>query len=148
LIEANGDSVQGRLANAVHQSQIQSKDRVWYLVDSDTAYTGWTKNYYKGFLTLKQWSNGRGDGPEMTWHSNGQKLSETDCKHGKLEGRFTMWHKDGWKSQEGMYKDGNWDGTETKWYANGQKKSETTYKDGKPVSKPTQWDENGELISQ
>jgi len=147
LIEANGDSVQERLAEAVAASQLRSKDRIRYLVDSDAPFTGWTKHYDKGFLTLKQWSDGRGDGPELSWYSNGRKRSAITLNNGTIEGRFTMWHEDGWKSQEGHYKDGTWDGKETKWYPNGQKKSEATYENGKLVGKETRWDEDGNVIS-
>jgi len=148
MIEANGDSVQERLREAVDASQLRSKDRIRYLVDSDAPFTGWTKHYDKGFLTLKQWSDGRGDGPELSWYSNGRKRSAITVNNGKIEGRFTMWHEDGWKSQEGNYKDGDWDGKETKWYSNGQKKSESTYKDGKRIGKQIQWDEDGNVISE
>ena len=89
--------------------ELEIRESIWYLKDSETPYSGKVFRVYK----------------------NGQKDYEINCKDGKLDGLQVYWYKRGQKRKEAYYKDGKKDGLEILWHEDGQKRKEINYKDRK-----------------
>jgi hypothetical protein len=114
--------------------------------------------------TIKQ------NGPERTYHPNGQIESEVTYLDGKLTGISRSWHSNGVLESELPVKNGlgnglckQWDsngrllgvfemkmgtGMFRKWYENGRLQSEMSYVNGVGNGRGRFWDENGMLISE
>ena len=107
----------------VNLEELEFREGFYYLLDSDTPYTG------KSFALWK----------------NGQKAEEGNYKDGKPDGLVVGWYKNGKKQFESNYKDGKGDGLWTHWNENGQKFSEKNFKDDKPVSEKY-WNSKGEPV--
>ena len=110
---------------SVNEEELEEREGIYYLVGSDTPYTG------KSFAL---------------WE-NGQQKSKINYKKGKEDGLFVMWHENGQKMVEGKMKNGKWEELVNEWHKNGQKKSEQNYKDGKPVDGSLKyWNSKGEPV--
>ncbi len=83
------------------------------------------------------------NGKHVEYHENGQKMSESNYKNGKLN-LLTLWYENGQKESETHFRNGKREGLLTLWYPNGQKRSETHYKNGKEDGLGTYWYENGQ----
>ncbi len=134
------------LAEAMDSSKFQVRDSQYYLTATNTLHTGWIKYVSSSGEVhgLQHVTNGKLDGPFVTWHKNGQKAGVVVYRDGKQQGRGTSWYESGRKWSEESWKDGTLDGTQTKWYENGKKKSEFSYRDGKLHGRETRWYENGQ----
>ena len=109
----------------VNVEELETREGIYYLVGSDTPYTGKATSLYE----------------------NGQKWSEANFKDGKLDGLAVGWHENGQKESEVNFKDGKFHGLWTEWHKNGQKKSERNYKDGKEVEDSAKyWNSKGEPV--
>ena len=109
----------------VNVEELEQREGIYYLVGSDTPYTGKATSLYE----------------------NGQKWSEANFKDGKLDGLAVGWHENGQKESEVNFKDGKFHGLWTEWHKNGQKKSERNYKDGKEVEDSAKyWNSKGEPV--
>ena len=109
----------------VNVEELEEREGIYYLLDSDTPYTG------KSFGS----------------HQNGQKYFEGKYKDGLREGLWVSWHENGQKKSEVNYKDGKWDGLLTTWHKNGQKLREANYKDGNIVEGSDKyWNSKGEPV--
>ena len=108
---------------AVNFEELEQRESIWYLIGSDTPYTG----------------------KVFRFHENGQKMTEGNIKDGKFDGLLHRWRENGQKQYEGNWKDGKGDGLMVRWHENGQKKSEANYKDGKQISKKW-WNNKGEPV--
>ncbi len=106
---------------------LEFREEVAYLPNEKKPFTGVAKKKYE----------------------NGQKLSETNYKDGRVDGLLTAWYENGNKELEQTYKDGKLNGPYiSSWYANGQKEEENNWKDGKLHGKWTVWFENGKINSE
>ena len=110
--------------DGVNSEELEYREGFYYLLDSDTPYTG----------------------NSFTLWKNGQKRDEVNYKDGKPDGLTTGWYENGQKKIEANYKDGRLDGVIANWYENGQKKSEQNYKKGKLNGNMTAWHENGKKM--
>ena len=74
------------------------------------SFTGWVKiswNFGKGPLRgLRQYSNGKPDGPCFMWERDGSKSEERYHKDGKRHGSWKAW-KDGKLTEDRYYKNGS-----------------------------------------
>ena len=95
----------------VNENELEYREGIYYLKDSDTPYTG--KSYGLYF--------------------NGQKSAEGNFKDGKRHGLSTQWYENGQKQMEGNWKDGNMHGLWISWNEDGTELFRFTYKDGEPV---------------
>ena len=96
----------------VNVEELEEREGIYYLVGSDTPYTG------KVFL----------------FHEKGQKSGEINVKNGREDGLSVSWHENGQKKVEVNFKDGLQNGLAIGWYDNGQKESERNFKDGVEIS--------------
>ena len=84
--------------NSVNHDELELREGIICLKGSDAPYTGkvfalwengkrwWEKNY----------KDGKKDGLEAVWHSNGQKEAEVNFKDGKvIEGSLKYWNRKG-----------------------------------------------------
>ena len=109
--------------NVVNDDEIEYREGILYLKDSDVPYTG------KVFV----------------WYENGKKEQENKYKDGKRHGLTTWWYENGQKKHEVNYKNGKKDGVLTQWHESGRKSMESHYKDG--VGNDVKaWRATGELI--
>jgi antitoxin component YwqK of YwqJK toxin-antitoxin module len=78
------DVVEDAIADAVDRSKLQDRNRVKYLPDEDTPFTGRAESFYE----------------------NGQKELENNYKDGKPDGLFIQYNLDGTEWSRRTYKDG------------------------------------------
>ena len=107
--------------DSVNGEDLEERESIWYLKDSETPYTGKVYEFYE----------------------NGQKKEEGNFKDGKLDGLYEQWHENGQKMGKANYKDGELDGLWAEWHSNGQKFAEVNYKD-KEIEK--YWNSKGEPV--
>ena len=132
----------------VNYDELEQRESIWYLIGSDTPYTG---KAYRLHENGQKWiennlKDGKGEGLWVRWHENGQKEQEGNIKDGKQNGLQTHWHENGQKLYEGNYKEGKRDGLFVSWHKNGQKKEEGNYKNGKLISGKF-WNSKGEPVA-
>jgi antitoxin component YwqK of YwqJK toxin-antitoxin module len=103
-------------------------------------YTGWVKKMYDNgqIRVLMQVKDGKTDGLEMEWYSNGQKSSEETHKDGKLI-TAVAWKPNGEKCPVTNVKNGN--GVFVQYWKDGTEGLRSTFKDGEVVDED---DEDGE----
>ena len=142
----------------VNYDELEQRESIWYLIGSDTPYTG---KAYRLHENGQKWiennlKDGKGEGLWVRWHENGQKEQEGNIKDGKQNGLQTHWHENGQKFYEGNYKEGKRDGLFVSWHKNGQKRwwqkngqkrTELNFKDGKPDEGSIKyWNSKGEPV--
>ena len=87
------------------------------------------------------------NGLHTEYHDNGQKLSETNYKDGKLHGATTTWYSNGQlRYREHWINNVPNAGKETSWYENGQKRYEVNHKHEQWHGKFLIWNEHGQEI--
>ena len=101
----------------VPESELEQRDGLWYLRDSDRPYTGRVAG---------------GDGPTGT------------LKDGKRVGKWVWAYENGQPRFELLYRDGT-RLKGTGWHPNGKIESEMSFEDGLPNGPRRRWDENGHL---
>lgn len=89
------------------------------------------------------YSEGKADGPAVTFDSEGRKTSETFMRQGKIDGMLTMWYPNGRKMTEVTYVQGEKQGIQTDWWPNGNRRERQEYRDGKPYGEGMSWDQDG-----
>ena len=131
----------------VNREELEQRESIWYLIGSDTPYTGKSFELYDN--GQKRWEgnfkDGKADGLSVMWFENGQKESEANFKDGKPDGLGVAWHENGQKRNEVTFKDGTFDGLEVVWHENGQKAQERNYKNGLIISDKF-WNKKGEPV--
>jgi antitoxin component YwqK of YwqJK toxin-antitoxin module len=85
------------------------------------------------------------NGPNKSWHENGQLHIECAYKNGKEDGLYKEWYANGQLEEECTFKDGKKNGLQKKWYNNGQLEEGCTFKDGKKNGLLKKWYGNGQL---
>ena len=109
----------------VNKEKLELRESIWFLIGSDTPFTG------KAF----------------TLYKNGQKEWEGNYKDGKEDGLFVYFYINGKKKLEINYKVGKKEGLRVRYHKNGQKKSEENYKGGKKVEGSRKyWNSKGEPV--
>jgi hypothetical protein len=88
---------------------------------------------------------GRKDGPEIWWYSNGTKKYSAVNRGGFREGKFNAWYDDGKNWYEGFEYQGKPESTLTYWYPNGKLKSQALFRDGIQLERKD-FDEDGRPI--
>ena len=115
----------GEKHEGVNAEAVEEREGIYYLVGSDTPYTG------KSFALWK----------------NGKKRDEGNYKDGKKHGLWIAWHENGKKHVEVKAKDGKYDGLWTAWHENGKKGMEANYKEGRKVEGSEKfWNNKGEPV--
>lgn len=89
---------------------------------------------------------GRKDGPEIWWHSNGQKKYEATNRAGVREGQFTAWYSNGSIWYQGYELHGKPESTLTYWHPTGKLKSQALFRDGIQLER-RDYDDQGVLIA-
>ena len=90
--------------------------------------------------------NGKLDGINRIWYSNGQIMQDYNYKDGKENGLCRKWFEIGRISDEFIYNNGKLDGICKKWYGNGQMESQEIFQNGVSMKKKC-WDGKGNSIS-
>ena len=126
--------------------ELEYREGFYYLLDSDTPYTGKAFTLWKNGQkeTESNYKDGKQDGLQFEWHENGQKSWKGNFKGGKPNGLWVNWHENGQKQLEENYKDGKAYGVKMEWHPNGQKKMEGNFKDNKAYGLWVSWHENGQ----
>jgi len=96
--------------DVVDGSKLQNRNRVTYLPNEETLFTGQAESF----------------------HVNGQKREEGYLKDGKRVGFYTFWYENGQKKTESNFKDGKLISA-VRWKPNGDKCPVTNVKDGNGV---------------
>ena len=132
--------------NGIDFDELEKREGIYYLLDSDTPYTGKSfRSYSNGQKSEVNWKDGKENGLYVSWYVGGQKKAERTYKDGKWDGLWVFWHSNGKKQIEANYKEGNLDGLVVNWHFNGQKFSEANYKDGELISEKF-WNNKGEPV--
>ena len=76
------------------------------------------------------YKDGKLDGVQRYWYSNGQLYIEENYKNGQQDGVQRYWYDNGQLNEEANYKDGKLDGIRKVWYNDGELKFELNYKNG------------------
>ena len=132
----------------VKSDQIQNREGIPYLVNTDKPFTGKVQTFYKGSTKLKKvetLKNGKGDGVTKWWFENGQLEQEVFYKNGERNGARKRFFQNGQIREDLNYVNDKMDGLCKSWFENGQQEREFIFKDGKMTSK-TQWDKSGQII--
>lgn len=82
---------------------------------------------------------------EVTYFRNGNKKTEVDYQHGKVNGWARMWYENGKLHVEATYKDSKTHGVRNAYHENGKVFCRAEYDNGKLLRKQN-WDENGKEI--
>ena len=133
----------------VNENELEYREGIYYLKDSDTPYTGKSYGlYFNGQKSAEgNFKYGKQDGLWVFWHRNGQKRGEGSWKDGKRDGLVTNWWENGQKREKGNWKEGKWQGLWVEWHENGKKMSEEIYKDHKLVEGSAKyWNSKGEPV--
>jgi antitoxin component YwqK of YwqJK toxin-antitoxin module len=89
---------------------------------------------------------------EMTYFDNGNKESQVDYKHRKVNGWARMWYKDGKLHMEATYSNGKTHGVRLAYHKNGRLFCRAEYENGELLKdengkyKKKNWDEEGNEI--
>ena len=127
---------------------LQFREEVAYLSDEQTPFSGVADKRYENGQKLSRtnYKDGRMEGLLTAWFENGDKEMEGYYKGGKLNGPYiSSWYSNGQKEEENNWKDGKLDGLWSVWYENGEKGSEAIYRNGELISKK-EWDPDGTPI--
>lgn len=89
---------------------------------------------------------GRKNGPEIWWHSNGSKKYEASNRAGTREGQFTAWFPNGTMWYQGYEFNGKPESTLTYWHPSGKLKSQALFRDGIQLER-RDYDAQGMLIA-
>ena len=135
IVETNSE------LGGVNTEELEERESIKYLKDSETPYTGKVYGLYENGQKLFEvnYKDGKREGLITAWHDNGLKKTEGNYKDGKFEGLYVWWHDDGQKSGEGNFKNGKKDGVFTDWHDNGQKQLEVKYKHGEELEDSKKW---------
>ena len=135
----------GEKHEGVNAEAVEEREGIYYLVGSDTPYTGKSFALWKNGKKRDEgnYKDGKKHGLWIAWHENGKKHVEVKIKDGKYDGLWTAWHENGKKAAKINYKDGKPEGLAFGWHENGQKHVEVKAKDGKYDGLWTAWHENG-----
>ena len=103
-----------------------NRDGLYYKKFTDVPFTGNIKSkLHKGKIT-----NGKKDGPWVSYHRNGQLFVKGTYRNGKAEGPWIEYHANGQLFKKGTYKDDRAEGAWVKYRGNGDLRFKGTYKDG------------------
>ena len=125
--------------------EFKQKSGIQYLLFEEEPFTGWYGQWDdNGTLrNLRRFSNGKADGPILSWRKNGDKLFQGKYKEGKKQGTFSYWSQSLKRIKEENFNQGKLDGICTAWYENGNKSSIQTFISGK-ILNATGWKPNGD----
>ena len=86
------DVIEDTAADAVDWSKLQDRDGVTHLPNSQEPYSGYAKQVYENeqIEIIAQFKDGKMDGLSTVWDENGQKVSESNWKHGERDGIATL----------------------------------------------------------
>jgi hypothetical protein len=108
----------------VSTEEIEIREGVQYLKDSDTPYTGTV----------------------FKLHDNGEKEMEVNLKDGKPDGLIVTYYENGQKKEQSNFKDGKpADGEWFSWHENGQMKVKMIIEDGETISEEY-WNSGGDSV--
>ena len=133
--------------DGVNSEELEYREGFYYLLDSDTPYTGKAFTLWKNGQkeTESNYKDGKQDGLQFEWHENGQKSWKGNFKGGKPNGLWVNWHENGQKQLEENYKDGKAYGVKMEWHPNGQKRREAIFKDDELISEKW-WNNRGKPV--
>ncbi len=119
-------------AQGIDYSLLESRNKIAYLKNDDTPYSGKCFGYYKtGEKGLKgTYVNGIKTGHWTYWYKNGQVKMEVDYLNGKKHGEWYQWWDNGNLRIKAIYNNGKLNGHNKYWYENGTLKKESFYVNG------------------
>ncbi|MBN2668334.1 MAG: carboxypeptidase-like regulatory domain-containing protein [Bacteroidales bacterium] len=130
----------------VNVSQLEEKNKVYFLPSSETPYEGKVYGYFdsgkkglRGSVKL-----GQKDGQWEYWFENGQKRMVVSYAIGQKTGLWVSWYKNGNIRIKNNYTNDRLDGKNYWWYENGQLKKLAFYKNG-AIHGKIEWEESGAL---
>jgi flagellar basal body-associated protein FliL len=102
-----------------------------YAPNQQTPYSGWAKMYHgrkkEQVRMLRQYREGKLDGPYVSWWKNGQKMLNATFKNGKTM-TMVMWKPNGEKCPITNVMNGN--GVQVWYHEDGTEERRVTFKDG------------------
>ena len=134
IISLLSNSVFGQSQNTVRvmpYAKMQVRDGIIYMPNEQSPYTGVIKGEtLKGESIQFEVKNGRGNGEQVAWHSNGQIALEGMLKDGQDHGVLKNWNSNGVLTKEATYNSGQPTGVHKEWYDSGVGMSIERFVDG------------------
>lgn len=142
-------SVDGIEHGELTRAELDLRDEVLYLKDSEETFTGnLIERYSADSLKLSiQIVDGRAHGVSHGWYENGQMEVEENFTVGVSNGVRTRWYDNGEKKSEATIVDGVIVGVFTHWYESGSRSAEVEMKDGELHGVALAWFPSGYLKS-
>ncbi len=133
-------------ANGINISQLEKRNRIYYLPQADSAYTGKVYGYFQtGQKGLRgEVFKGKKDNKWEYWYQNNKKRMIVFFNKGQKEGLWVSWYKNGDLRIKNTYKNGRLEGNNFWWHDNGTLKKVSFYKNG-VIQGKVEWEKNGEL---
>lgn len=135
--------------NGINISQLEKRNRIYYLPEADSAYSGKVYGYFesgkkglRGELIL-----GKKDKKWEYWYQNDKKRMVAFFDKGKKEGLWVSWYKDGSIRIKNNYVNGRLDANNFWWHENGELKKVALYKNG-IIQGKLEWEKNSTLKEQ
>lgn len=135
------------LSDTLSPADIESRDQLIYLADTEELATGIIEEYYEsGQIKIRHSVvSGKVEGLWVEWFETGIPRYIAEWKQGKGHGQWIYFHENGQISARETVRDDIWHGISESWYANGQKKSEGHHQEGSKHGVWKQWASDGSL---
>jgi len=126
-------------------SELNDRNGVYYLVNSDSPFSGLAASYHSNGQIMKRIdiSNGKIYGRSEIWYANGQLEVQANYIEGQLDGVFNKWYENGQIELRVQYRGGILSGLGEQWYESGQLQKRINYKYGSFDGLTEEWYENG-----
>ena len=128
------------LGEEVTWDDLVEREGLYYKNFSDVPFSGKITGSKKG-----SFKNGVMEGPWVSYHENGQLLSEGAFKNGKTEGPWVLYYDNGRLSLKGTFKNGKYEGPWVFYYDNGQLEMKGDFKNGEREGLWIDYYDNGQL---
>ncbi len=132
--------------NGINISQLEKRNRIYYLPQADSAYTGKVYGYFQtGQKGLRgELFKGKKDKKWEYWYQNNNKRMVVFFNKGQKSGLWVSWYKNGDLRIKNTYKNGRLEGNNFWWHDNGTLKKVSFYKNG-VIQGKLEWEKNGDL---
>ena len=128
------------LSQEVTWDDLVEREGLYYKNFSDVPFSGKITGSKKG-----SFKNGVMEGPWVSYHENGQLLSEGAFKNGKTEGPWVLYYDNGRLSMKGTFKNGKYEGPWVFYHNNGQLEMKGDFKNGDREGLWIDYYDNGQL---
>ena len=129
----SNDSLEKKEVKEKITNELQIRNEIAYLPNSDESFTGKYERYGCGERQKNaevNYRDGKVNGLLITWYCDGKKWVEANYINGNINGLFTEWWHNVQKNVEANAINGKLNGLCTEWWLDGQKMWEENYING------------------